>query len=321
MIPNHRMLKIDTNEQLAAYFVSAEFAHEIVGKLRSQYEVDLQVEGLSSAAAADDAVNTQTEVLTLSYTRNNAGGLKDAIDFLITSLVAHGLDAASVRGGIPRPKSDSFEDTLRYFDARVLHPASASETSLVLPTTESPTRSVFGDNATTEPGSRGSLLSRIRKPSTIPSLGSFLDRRKNASRSPATGLGGLAGHGSSNASKVSLASIESQTSNYRNPWNDSGVNLAEDDGNGGWPARFGSVSGPSTGSGLLEGIQSPFGASNTSLHHLGGHPIVLPPPASKTQTQGDSTPRSDYHMRMSPDAVDSPGDGQRRQPGPIGRPQ
>lgn len=322
MVPETHEITLDTNEKLASYFISAEFANDVVAKLRSQYEVDVHVKGLSSAAAAQDAVNTNTETLSLSFTRNNAGGLKDAIDFLTAALVAHGLDVSSVRGGIPRPKSDSFEDSLPFFDSKLLHPASASETSLVLPgAAESPTRSAFGDDAGQEPNVRDrSFLNRIRKPGSITSLSSFLDRRKNGSRSPATGLATYMKHASSNASKASLVSIESQTSNYRNPWNDSGVNLADEDPNGGWPARFGSASGSSTGVGQLDGAKSPFGASSASLN-LGVPVGTLPPPASKIISPGDATPRSDFAARISPDVADSPAGEHRQQHGPIGPPQ
>jgi hypothetical protein len=58
------------------------------------------------------------------------------------------------------------------------------------------------------------------------SISSFLDRRKNSSHSANNFF-----KGSSNVSKSSLISIESTRSFNadRNPWNDSGVNLPDDD--------------------------------------------------------------------------------------------
>ena len=154
----------------------------------------------------------------LGYTRNNAGGLKDAIDFLISRLVAHGLDATTVKGAIPRPKSDSFEESLPFFDSKLLQHAPAPLG------TDTPTR-LSSDDAS----ERGSIFGRLRKPGSISSFSSFIGGRKNQSTSP--GASSLFKHASSNASKASLVSMESRdsTSGYRNPWNDSGVNLPADD--------------------------------------------------------------------------------------------
>jgi len=274
MVPESHDISLQTTEQLAEYFVSAEFHNEVVSKLRDQYEIDLHVNGLSSAAAAEAAQSTNTESLTLSYTRNNAGGVKDAIEFLTTVLIAHGLDISTVRGTIPRPKSDSFEDNLKFFDSKLLHKAGTSNGH------DSAAAAAFGGDGTNE----RSFLDRIRKPGSLTSLSSFLDRRKTVSNTPASFMK----HASSNASRASLVSIES-TSSLRNPWNDSVITPAEEDpaNNGGWPARF-SISSDSK---LPFGAHSSAWASSASLTST-----VLPPPGTSgfaPASPGTITPKND----------------------------
>ena len=223
MVPESHEIILPAPPQLRAFFGSPEFQAEVCEKLKSQYEVDLTVEPDINPAEVEASAE---ERLLLAFTRNNAGGLKDAIDFLVSRLIPHGLDATTVKGAIPRPKSDSFEDSLPFFDSKLLHNAPAPLG------TDSPTRSTFADDAS----DRGSLFGKIRKPGSISSISSFLDRRKNQS-SPS---GSFFKQASSNASRASLVSMESRDSGYRNPWNDSGINLPEDEtvGANGWPLRF-----------------------------------------------------------------------------------
>lgn len=236
MVPETHEISFQSSEALAEFFKSPDFENDVRQKLKDQYEVDVRLADepqLPAQQQSEPSIPEETPQpienrLLLMYTRNNAGGLKDAIDFLISRLVAHGLDATTVKGAIPRPKSDSFEESLPFFDSKLLQHAPPP---LV---TDSPTRSTFGDDAS----DRGSLFERLRKPGSISSFSSFIGR-KNQSASP----GSFFKHASSNASKASLVSMESRDSGYRNPWNDSGVNLPEDDthlsanGNG-WPSRF-----------------------------------------------------------------------------------
>ncbi|GMF72180.1 unnamed protein product [Aspergillus oryzae] len=240
MVPESHELLFQSSHELREYFKSVEFRSDVCAKLKEQYEVDTTVDlsadfpsETSSTGSVSPTLPPEDRVV-LGYTRNNAGGLKDAIDFLISRLVAHGLDANTVKGAIPRPKSDSFEESLPFFDSKLLQHAPVP---LV---TDSPTRPNFSD----ETSERGSIFERLRKPGSISSFSSFIGR-KNHSASP----GSFFKHASSNASKASLVSMESRDSGYRNPWNDSGVNLPEDDlpvlgsshshsSSNGWPARF-----------------------------------------------------------------------------------
>ena len=278
MVPESHEIVIPATAQLRQFLSSADFHPEVRQKLKSQYEVELQVRSDSKLEdlKLGGGAETAEERLLLQYTRNNAGGLKDAIDFLVSRLIPHGLDATTVKGAIPRPKSDSFEDSLPFFDSKLLHNA---------PTpigTDSPTRSTFGDDAS----ERGSLFGKIRKPGSISSISSFLDRRKNQSSSPNS----FFKQASSNASRASLVSMESRDSGYRNPWNDSGVNLPEGDetlGNGGWPLRFENKSAHSLPfASTVPGDMTPrhdprashdSGRPSTS-HSTNGYPAPIGPP-------------------------------------------
>ena len=278
MVPESHEIVLPANAQLRQYFKSSDFEPEVRQKLKIQYEVDLQVRSdskLENLNLGEDA-ETGEERLLLQYTRNNAGGLKDAIDFLVSRLIPHGLDATTVKGAIPRPKSDSFEDSLPFFDSKLLHNA---------PTplgTDSPTRSTFGDDVS----DRGSLFGKIRKPGSISSISSFLDRRKHQTNSQ----GSFFKQASSNASRASLVSMESRDSGYRNPWNDSGVNLPEGDepmGNGGWPLRFENKSEHKLPfASVVPGDMTPrhdprashdSGRPSTS-HSTNGYPVPIGPP-------------------------------------------
>ena len=258
MVPETHEIEFPTSDMLRNYLLSSEFHNDCMQKLRDQYVVDVTVHEPRQERQGDKEV--MVERLVMSYTRNNAGGLKDAIDFLLLPLISRGLDANDVKGAIPRPKSDSFEDNMPYFESKLLQRAEPPVS------TESPTRASFVE----EGGSR-SIFDKLRKPGSMSSFSSFIDRRrKNGSNSP----GSLFMHASSNASKASLVSMESRDSGYRNPWNDSGIELDHDTfaAAGGGSATGGN--GASNGSGHGNGWGS-FGASassrpNTSSNSLSG---------------------------------------------------
>ena len=298
MVPESHEIVLPAPAQLREYFKTSDFEQQVRQILKSSYEVELEVR--QDSKLQDLKLSEEPEAieerLLLQYTRNNAGGLKDAIDFLVSRLIPHGLDADTVKGAIPRPKSDSFEDSLPFFDSKLIHNA---------PTplgTDSPTRSTFGDDVS----DRGSLFGKIRKPGSISSISSFLDRRKN-NHSQSPGSSSFFKQASSNASRASLASLnnasraslismESRDSGYRNPWNDSGINLPEEGeasfpGNGGaWPLRF----------------------ENKSENKL---PLF----ANSTFMTGDMTPR--YDPRASHDSGrPSTSQSMNGYPGPIGPP-
>ena len=289
MVPESHEIAFPSTTQLHDFLASAEFKDDVMIKLREQYVVEVIVQ--QSKHETIEGKDVQTEDLLLTYTRNNAGGLKDAIDFLTLRLVAHGLDASTIKGAIPRPKSDSFEDSMPYFDSKLLQRAEPPVS------TESPTRTHFPEES-----DHRSIFDKLRKPGSISSFSSFLDRRKNGSNSP----GSLFKHASSNASKASLVSMESRDSGYRNPWNDSGIDLEHDglqSGNG-WGSR------PATSSASLSTpyeSKFPFGAGNTSTTSL-NTPMI-------PGLGGDVTPKYDakadgQSIKMTdPNGVAHSGDG------------
>ncbi|KAF2771979.1 hypothetical protein EJ03DRAFT_12297 [Teratosphaeria nubilosa] len=261
MVPETHEIELPTSDALREYLASEEFRGEYATRLKDQYVVEVAVQEPRLERLGEK--QCMVERLVLSYTRNNAGGLKDAIDFLLLPLIARGLDVNEVKGAIPRPKSDSFEDNMPFFESKLLQRAEPPVK------TESPTHSTFGG---TEEGSSRSIFDRLRKPGSMSSFSSFIERRrKNGSNSPSSSLFMQA---SNNASKASLVSMESRDSGYRNPWNDSGIDLEHDSshaslhGHGG-ANGWGSFSGLSTGSGFGQGGNG-GSRPNTSSNSLGG---------------------------------------------------
>ncbi|KAK3703860.1 hypothetical protein LTR37_014183 [Vermiconidia calcicola] len=287
MVPETHEIEFPTSDELRNFVMSDEFRNDIVQKLRDQYVVEVAVN--EPRLEKLDSESVTLERMKLSYTRNNAGGLKDAIDFLLLPFISRGLDSNAVKGAIPRPKSDSFEDNMPFFESKLLQRA---EPAL---STESPTRGSF-----VEDGSNRSIFDKLRKPGSMTSFSSFLERRrKNGSNSPNS----LFMHASNNASKASLASMESRDSGYRNPWNDSGVDLEHDSihsnhGNG-WGSFGASASRPNTSSNSLSGAfetKFPFGANgNASTSSL--NTPMIPGLGMVNGNGGDITPKYDAQAR------------------------
>ncbi|KAF2089567.1 hypothetical protein K490DRAFT_55160 [Saccharata proteae CBS 121410] len=288
MVPETHEMTFMAPAELKDFLRSSEFKDDVLAKMKAQYNIDVHLN--ESQAGPPEAPGLTIESLNMSYTRNYAGGLKDAIDYFIARLVAHGLDVTQIiKGAIPRPKSDSFEDSLPYFASRVLQPAPEPRGD----TTDSPTRSVFGDDSNERVG----FLDRLRKPGSMSSFSSFIERRKNGSNSP----GSLFTHASRNASKASLASLESQSSYRVNPWNDSGINLPDEDhhASNGWPVA---AAAPGFG-----GIGMHSNSSKLSFH--GTTPTVSAVP-------GDMTPR--YSVDSGRPSTSHSASGY---PAPIGPPR
>jgi hypothetical protein len=258
MVPDNHELVLARTPELMKFLESKDFRTDLVSKFKAQYVVEVHVKEDANEQTEDGG---PTVTLLWTFTRNNAGGVRDAIDFLNSNLASAGIETTTVKGAIPRPKSDSFEESLQYFDSKLLQHAPAPVS------TDSPTKSSFGDDVARE---RSTIFDKLRKPGSMSSISSFLDRRKNSSQSPA---GSFFKNGSSNVSKSSLISIESTRSFNadRNPWNDSGVNLPDDDTTP-WPNRhFGN------------------GSSSSNDHK-----------PSQLQHPGDATPR--HTMRASTDS-------------------
>jgi hypothetical protein len=284
MVPEQHEIILPGSPNLKQYLESDDFNKEIRDPLKAQHEVEIHIN-----QEAKPGTPPHSESLLMTYTRNNAGGLKDAIDYFTSKLVARGLDATTIKGAIPRPKSDSFEESLPYFDSKLLQHA---QPPLV---TESPTKSTFGID------SGLSFFDKLRKPGSMSSISSFLDRRKNQSSSP----GKFFQNGSLNGSRASLASLESvnstHSSTYRNPWNDSGVNLPEDEHP--WPKPTEHKLGLTMSTISNAGDTTPrheLSASLASLHF--------------------GTENASRDLNSASSSKGFPGSGSGFGPGPIGRP-
>ncbi|KAK3614986.1 hypothetical protein LTR56_017025 [Elasticomyces elasticus] len=302
MVPETHDIEFPTSDELSAYLRTDEFKHDQLQKLKDQYVVEAAL--LEPKQERQGGKDVTVERLVLSYTRNNAGGLKDAIDFLLLPFLSRGLEVNDVKGAIPRPKSDSFEDNMPFFESKLLQRAEP-------PVTESPTRSTFG-----EEGNSRSIFDKLRKPGSMSSFSSFIDRRrKNGSNSPAS----LFMHASSNASKASLVSMESRDSGYRNVWNDSGIELDGDAPNGhavagagsslhgnGWGSFSTTTSRPNTSSNSLSGAfdnKFPFGVNGNASSSSLNTPMIpglgmingAGMAASPAGLPGDQTPTTKAH--------------------------
>lgn len=120
---------------------------EVIEPMRNQFGIDMHF--------VDDKSNTQT--VSFTYTRNNAGGIRDAIEMLTSFLASHGAQAEPVKGALPRPKSDSFEDYVPFFNAAVLQkttPISSSQDSYNVPGNRlsGDMTSFFGGQLHSDPG-------------------------------------------------------------------------------------------------------------------------------------------------------------------------
>lgn len=299
MVPESHEIEFPSADELRNFIVSNEFHSEVLQKLKDQYVVEVDVKDPRQEKQGDQEVILERFVL--SYTRNNAGGLKDAIDFLLLPFISRGLDSNAVKGAIPRPKSDSFEDNMPYFESKLLQRAEPAIS------TDSPTRSSFVDD-----NSSRSIFDKLRKPGSMSSFSSFIERRrKNGSNSP----GSLFMHASNNASKASLASLESRDSGYRNPWNDSGVDLEHDaaqsnHGNG-WGSFGTSASRPNTSSNSLSGAfetKFPFGANGNASTSSLNTPMIpgLGMINGAGIGGGDVTPKYDAQARTADGAAGRP---------------
>ena len=285
MVPKSHEISFKMNDDLSKYLASQEFKEGVVQQLKQQHEVELRINAPRPSSAASQSSNQAVERMTLYYTCNNTGGFEEAVELLTTKMLAHGLDKSTIQGAIPRPKSDSFDSHALFFPTMLLQPADTSAS------TDSPTRSAFSSEDTND---QRSFLAKLRsKPGGA--ISNFLGTRKVA-RSPTR----IPNYPSNNVSKTSLVSFDSQGSSYRNPWNDSGVNLADGDTNG-WPAQFvnngnGSAGdlhrlhyAPSTVS--LSGSSTALPPPGSSSGLPSGGTSISTPPTANTLFSGDLTPK------------------------------
>lgn len=248
MVPDQHEIILVSSPALLKFLESDDFRKEITGKLKSQFVVELQAKQDPAELTAD---GKPTVTFTFTYTKNNAGGVKDALDFLIERLLPAGVELDIVKGGFPKQQPDTFEENLSFFNAKLLQSAPAAVSG-----TDSPKKSSFEGDVARE---RSNIFEKLRRPGSMASISNFLDRRKNSSNTAAS----FFRNGSGNVSKSSLISIESARSfnATRDPWNDSGVNLTEDDTTP-WPRPY------SNGNGSMHLAQPGLSGDKTPTHSM-----------------------------------------------------
>lgn len=211
MIPDKHELILAHSPELAAYLASSHFKDDVKPFVKRQYEVDLDIVQNSEERTED---GKPTVTIRCTFTRNNAGAIRDAQSYLQDMFAEKQVRATFVKGYIERPRSHTF--STHGFDSKLLLPI-ASEPP------ESPARSTFGEEQTE---TRSKNFAQISRKLCMMSAG-FLGSRKNSSQSTTLFKG------SANVSKTSLISLESARSFNieNNPWNDSGicVNKFEED--------------------------------------------------------------------------------------------
>lgn len=116
--------------------------------MRDRICIEMQI-----AQQPQDAPPLEEQTITFSYTRNDAGGLQDAIELLMNHLALRGVKAEVVQGRLSRPKSDSFEDFAPYFSSAVLQKSGSQDRPGSRLSLSGDSGSVHGDkNMQTEPG-------------------------------------------------------------------------------------------------------------------------------------------------------------------------
>lgn len=116
LVPETHKMSIMWCMELEELLHSDTFQGDIIGPIKEKFNIEVHFSNGQDS-------QKETQAVTFTYTRNYAGNLQDAVDTL-TSLLAHrGINSEPVRGGISRPKSDTFEECFPYFNSKVLQTA------------------------------------------------------------------------------------------------------------------------------------------------------------------------------------------------------
>ena len=86
MVPESHEIVLPGTQQLREFFKTDEFQTEVRKKLKTNTKWNLTVRNDDAQPIGRNSETTEERIL-LAYTRNNAGGLKDAIDFLVSCLI------------------------------------------------------------------------------------------------------------------------------------------------------------------------------------------------------------------------------------------
>lgn len=176
--------------------VDERFTSEVVEPTKDRMCIQMQV----GEANLDSPIKEQK--ITFSYTRNDAGGLQDAIDSLTNYLALRGVKTEVIQGRLSRPKSDSFEDFAPFFSSAILQKSSSngSQDGLNRPgsrlSLSGEPGSITGDKLQAEPG---------RVMSDMEAAFYNGDRRRGSGQDSVAGPPGSAGSASSRGSFHSRA--------------------------------------------------------------------------------------------------------------------
>ncbi|KAI5779298.1 hypothetical protein EDC01DRAFT_621705 [Geopyxis carbonaria] len=150
LVPEDHQIRLTWTPLLDEVIHNDRFATEIVETIKNRLNIDVIL--LERVKAEYEP---QEQAIKFAYTRNNAGGLQDAIELLSNHLLSHGVQPDVVKGRLSRPKSDSFEDFAPFFSSAVLQKAGGgSQDNLNRPGSRlsGDTGSIFGDKLQSEPG-------------------------------------------------------------------------------------------------------------------------------------------------------------------------
>jgi hypothetical protein len=187
LVPESHSIRLLWSPELAEVVKEERFNQEVVEVMKERMCITMKVE----EAWLDSPAKEQK--ITFSYTRNDAGGLQDAIDLLMNNLTKRGVHAEVLQGRLSRPKSDSFEDFAPFFSSAVLQSSnSGSQDRPGSRLSLSDGGSVLGDGKlSSEPG-------RIMSETEAAFYNG--DRRRGSGQDSVTGPPGSAGSGSSRGS-------------------------------------------------------------------------------------------------------------------------
>lgn len=126
LVPETHQIRLKWLPEMDKATTDERFMNEVIEPIKTRMCIHMVLE-----KHTESPPNEQT--ITFSYTRNDAGGLEDAINLLMNHLLSRGIKSEVVKGRLSRPKSDSFEDFAPFFDSAVLQKSGGSQDGLNRP--------------------------------------------------------------------------------------------------------------------------------------------------------------------------------------------
>ncbi|CAZ82193.1 unnamed protein product [Tuber melanosporum] len=129
LVPETHIIRLKNSPELEELLKQDEFKKNITDRMNTQFGIRLHptVDNATESPGGRRSGDGEDYMeITFTYTRNNAGALRDAIEMLTNFLLSHGIQTDSIKGALPRPKSDSFEDFVPFFHSAVFQKPSQS---------------------------------------------------------------------------------------------------------------------------------------------------------------------------------------------------